>query len=344
MEAVVIFFILSGIVIHISQQKNPKSSGKFIENRFKRLYPLYVMGLALGFAFSRWNTPMAIGNLFFLGTLQGYITSTPVFNPVLWSLSFEMFFYFMFYLYLRTGSKSWFLLIWSTLSIICIPLYYLHIPGVAGHFISMLAFSSIWLLGYLVSANIARLPSVTLSQALFAFGLLFISSRIRYTNEYFCVIKYLVFSIVSLPVFIYCLKGDHKASVKLNWLYLLIAYAVLLIALRTISDSLAASKIIYSICPPVCFLASRLLTVNIRSLLLRAGSFLGFISYSLYVVHYPIQHFLSFYLNASNGILVILIITGTILPLAYMLEWTSRWLFLSGKKRQSLQFRLTKPL
>src|ERR1700712_2623409 len=49
-DAVIIFFILSGIVINISQSRNPKSPSEFISNRLLRLYPQLITGLLLGLA------------------------------------------------------------------------------------------------------------------------------------------------------------------------------------------------------------------------------------------------------------------------------------------------------
>src|ERR1700748_2537494 len=105
-EAVIIFFILSGIVIHISQQKKPKSPNQFLINRFKRLYPAYIVGLALAFSLSPASLPTILGNLVFLGSMQDYIVGVPVANTVVWTLSFEMFFYLMYFFYLKTNSSK----------------------------------------------------------------------------------------------------------------------------------------------------------------------------------------------------------------------------------------------
>src|ERR1700733_13505016 len=47
-ESVMIFFILSGIVINISQTRIGRSGGAFIGNRLLRLYPQFLVGLFLG--------------------------------------------------------------------------------------------------------------------------------------------------------------------------------------------------------------------------------------------------------------------------------------------------------
>src|SRR4051812_34440358 len=43
-EAVMIFFMLSGIVINMSQSFNPKNASSFIRNRLLRVYPLCFAG------------------------------------------------------------------------------------------------------------------------------------------------------------------------------------------------------------------------------------------------------------------------------------------------------------
>src|ERR1700753_2176987 len=49
-DAVIIFFVLSGVVINISQTNKPKNSSCFLGNRILRIYPQFVFGLTLGLA------------------------------------------------------------------------------------------------------------------------------------------------------------------------------------------------------------------------------------------------------------------------------------------------------
>src|ERR1700749_3843493 len=104
-DAVIVFFILSGIVINISLSRNPKSPTEFITNRLVRLYPQLITGLLLGLGvlyITRSVMPSLgeiIGNFFMLSALKGYMNNiVPSFesNSPIWSLSFEMFFYLVF--------------------------------------------------------------------------------------------------------------------------------------------------------------------------------------------------------------------------------------------------------
>ncbi len=158
-------------------------------NRLKRLYPAYIIGLLLAFSFSALTFKIVLGNLFFLGTLQSFIVPVPEFNPPVWYLAFEMFFYCMYALYIKTDHSKVFMWSWIGISLLCIPLYYFPLGGIPGHFIAMFAFSSIWLLGYHLSLYISQFPRVTLRQAVFLFGMLLLSARIEYSNQYFCIIK-----------------------------------------------------------------------------------------------------------------------------------------------------------
>jgi peptidoglycan/LPS O-acetylase OafA/YrhL len=154
------------------------------------------------------------------------------------------------------------------------------------------------------------------------------------------VIKYFLFAITALPIFIYCLQNVNGTGKKLKWPYFILAYIVLLAAIQFSSDSLRSSKLVYSICPLVLFLGSFLLNPRIKAVALRIGVFLGFISYSLYIIHRPVQNFMSLYIGNMNGIFIVILILIIIIPLAYVLEIMSGKLFRKSRKpdRSSLLF------
>ena len=343
-ESVMVFFILSGIVIELSQQNNPKSAKAFMVNRLKRLYPLFIVGLLLAYSISGWQMWPALGNLFFLGSLQGYIVPVPQLNPVLWSLTFEFFFYCMYAVYISTGFSRLFMRSWIALSVVCIPLYYFRLPGVVAHFVAMFAFSSIWLIGRYLPLYISKFPKVSLPQAFFLFGLLFLAARIEYTPVFYCVIKYLVFTIVALPIFAFCLQARQEKSnaAPLKWYYLVFLYIFLLVGIRFFSHSLPSSKLVYSVAPIATLGLSFLATARVRSIVLKAGLFLGYISYSLYMIHYPMQFLISRYTGDLNGVAVLLVSLVVIVPLAYLGQKGSERIFSrrysreAGKMRESV--------
>ena len=107
--AVLVFFVLSGFVIYYSSLgRTPDMSfRKFFIKRFRRIYPPFLIVLALGYilksiveggpADPRWND--LLGNLFML---QDKNTAGSWFYPYLgnsplWSLSYEWWFYMLFF-------------------------------------------------------------------------------------------------------------------------------------------------------------------------------------------------------------------------------------------------------
>src|SRR6478736_3494132 len=115
-EAVIIFFVLSGIVIGISQEAKPKDRSAFIKNRLLRIIPIFLIGFLLAlianilYHHSLPSINVMLGSLFFVSTLQGWIVEPLEFNPVIWSLSFEMFFYLIFSL--TINNKKVALILW----------------------------------------------------------------------------------------------------------------------------------------------------------------------------------------------------------------------------------------
>ncbi|HEY4875046.1 MAG TPA: acyltransferase family protein, partial [Puia sp.] len=131
-DSVMIFFLLSGCVINISQTRKPKSQKEFFVNRIIRLYPQFFTGVLLALIVIfvlKMPTPSLgniFGNFFMFSTIQGYITTCFRTNLPVWTLTFEMFFYIMFLVCIgsNTKRKIW---IWFFLSLLMMPLYYLKL-------------------------------------------------------------------------------------------------------------------------------------------------------------------------------------------------------------------------
>lgn len=111
-EAVLFFFILSGFSIRLSLQKGMPVTklllNDYLFRRFNRILPLYIIAIALtafaGVITQQLNSPdfstaNLAGNLLFLQistSYKGYWFSPYGGNGPLWSLSFEMFYYLFF--------------------------------------------------------------------------------------------------------------------------------------------------------------------------------------------------------------------------------------------------------
>lgn len=117
-EAVILFFLLSGFVIHYAhQQHNDRSARRFYFDRATRIYiPLlavfvlsYLTESLVAGALINPRIPTLLGNIFMLqdvNTQPGVLVSPYMHNTPLWSLSYEWWFYIAYYP-LVTMRMSW---------------------------------------------------------------------------------------------------------------------------------------------------------------------------------------------------------------------------------------------
>ena len=106
-EAVMVFFIISGFVIYLSiVTSNQNSFFEYFVKRFRRIYPIFLLALVVSVLTCSADEPTlnistAIGNLFMLQDFEygkpGVWFSPLGGNSSLWSLSYEWWFYMMFY-------------------------------------------------------------------------------------------------------------------------------------------------------------------------------------------------------------------------------------------------------
>jgi peptidoglycan/LPS O-acetylase OafA/YrhL len=119
-ELVMMFFLISGAAIRLSAMHRPvEGSWVFLQRRFLRLFPMIVLGLAAGYAatsieMGEWRPLRAselLGNLLFLQDYSpvkpGTICNTYYGNDMLWSLSYEWWFYVMFFVVTSKIPKAW---------------------------------------------------------------------------------------------------------------------------------------------------------------------------------------------------------------------------------------------
>lgn len=186
-EAVIIFFLLSGYVIWISEveRRHRFSTGRYYARRFLRIYPTLLVSLAITYLvasiFST-STRTDLGTL--LGNLAGWQDSIGlkpgVFvgpfggNAPLWSLSYELVFYAIFPAALKLhrilgNGLNHFIGIWSLLSMCAFGIE-------PNHFTLMLSYFIIWWTGTALARykqlNTDTKPIYVLASYMLAVGLL----------------------------------------------------------------------------------------------------------------------------------------------------------------------------
>lgn len=155
-EAVIVFFVLSGFVIKFTYEKSrDKSFRYYFIRRFIRLYvPLFFI-FALGYFLKcyhegtlsspEWGT--LFGNLFMLQDVisqkPNVISAAYMGNGVLWSLSYEWWFYMLFFL-LVTNIKSDQLNKWVNILTITAAVTYMFYPFIINRLVMYFA---IWWIG-----------------------------------------------------------------------------------------------------------------------------------------------------------------------------------------------------
>ncbi len=329
-DAVIIFFILSGVVINISQTNNPKEKGQFLGNRLLRIYPQLVTGLILGLAVlyvTQSELPSVgtiAGNFLMISAIKSYmINIVPCIesNSPLWSISYEIVFYLLFALSIGKYQKKA-VVAWFITALCVMPLYYLQIgPDVLKHFVAVLAFSSIWLTGYYVY-QFRNKFYVNKYTALFSAGTLPLISRMHISSIYYDPAKYLLFAVFAIPFFRFCLQ-TRKQGKKINLFYLIIPYLPVVYIVFNQPYLTFTSFALYSILPAVlmsiCFVVDILkIKAVVINFINSTGNFLGKYSYSIYICHYPVLFFFAAFVH--NPVLNLLLSVACIALIAYGLE------------------------
>ena len=116
-EAVMLFFLLSGFVIHISYSRNPNIKFReYFVKRFRRIYfPIFCSYFISGIIYYYQNNTLdfsyyqLIGNLLMLqdNELKPGNWFVPLFdNGPLWSLSYEWWFYMLFFIFIKKSIQK----------------------------------------------------------------------------------------------------------------------------------------------------------------------------------------------------------------------------------------------
>ncbi|HLX91868.1 MAG TPA: acyltransferase [Puia sp.] len=347
-DSVMIFFLLSGCVINISQTARPKSMSQFFVNRVIRLYPQFFIGICSAFivilllGMPRPSLPTLAGNFLMISTIQGYIvTCLRTILPV-WTLTFEMAFYLIFILCIggNTRKKMWW---WLLIALVALPFFYSNIiTDFQRQFIFILSFSTIWIIGYMIY-EFRRYYYANAYVSILTFGMLPIISRLHLFNLPYDPINYIVFALFAAPFFRLCLR-EKAEGFRIRMIYVLPLYVGLTILLFLKHDETKFfSRVAYSALPAVLvtgyFLIKRLgLQEWFAERVQRVGAITGKYSYSLYIIHYPILYYLGSIIQDTKIYIVASLLT--VAGVCYFLEsvlqpavvaWTKR---LRGRRKE----------
>ncbi len=303
-DAVMIFFILSGMVINISQSNNPKPKREFLLNRFIRIYPqlfaslvlaLMALYFTISYLPSAWNIT---GNFLMLSSMKenhmNFIVPSFDSNAPIWSLSYEMFFYFLFALTIGRMQKRN-IAIWFAIALAFLPLYYSKLSvGALGHLFSMMAFSAIWLTGYFIY-EYRNSFYADKYVAMFSLGALPLISRMHIFAVYYDPVKYLIFAFFAVPFFLYCLQLP-KSGAKIKLAYLLVPYAAIIWIVYTQPYITFLNWVLYSSLPLMlmgfCYAVNKAgLKERVIGFVNKTGKGMGKYSYSMYISHFPVLYF-----------------------------------------------------
>lgn len=325
--------MLSGIVINLNS-RNKTDQWQYFTKRFIRIYPIYLSVLLICFLSDYLvmghpiDPRVFTGNLFLSATLQGYLVSTMPLDPAVWSITCEVFFYIIFGLiYTSKRLNS----IWIWFAVCCLSIIYKLLTndsthsGIFNHFIFLLNKSFLWVLGYLVFEYRDKFRT-SLPVALCGVLMIPLVTRLHQFPNDLQEAMYLLAGVYLLPLFIYLLRTDKIADKEKSYIsywHIVPVYIISIMMLWHYSNSLAMSKIIYSLLPLLSFtLYGKPVIVNIKRIYNRSTPFLAFvanISYPLYLLHMPVMY-LVFYLIPDQKFAGVLLIIFLTVSMSYLFE------------------------
>lgn len=173
-EAVMLFFLVSGfVIIYTMELARDKSFSSYLGRRFFRIYPIFLLSLFLGYALSRRGS-FGVADLFgnvamlqdFGDAKPGVLFDTYAGNTPLWSLSYEWWFYLMFFPLYRFVAERWQLVGVTAIGLIAIAAYN------ATYFqpLLFLAYFPIWWSGAEIGRAAARQAPLPLARSAMALG------------------------------------------------------------------------------------------------------------------------------------------------------------------------------
>jgi peptidoglycan/LPS O-acetylase OafA/YrhL len=296
--AILIFFVLSGYVIGLTNQLPFSRSNaiRYLLRRFIRLYPIYLIAIILGVLSSptdTWKT--IVGNLFFL---QGPISALLSGNGVLWTLNYEVVYYIIFIAIWYYRPKVLPLLM-CALIVAFMPIILPSFPRIISGYAAGWIF---WLFGLWLawkkpkSQALNKFPLISYILFYIAIDKLEIG-RILLKDLGLVTTKLSEISIVDFVYFPLCsLFIASLTQRKLpgsRWYFLSVITLLIFQTIHLLSSGRLFNNPEFLIAVVHMLLGFMLLKWEFSPGIFNHLAFLGSISYGIYVFHMPIMNFIS---------------------------------------------------
>jgi peptidoglycan/LPS O-acetylase OafA/YrhL len=307
---VLIFFVLSGYVIGISNKKSLtwSTSVLYLKKRLVRIYPIYIITLVFTMAVTieYFNVFTIASNIFMLQVL-----SAKAINPLSWSLHYEIRYYLLFIFISIFRMNYIYIILFSF--VIGIGNYMLH-PILAIPLITSYCYGLIfWVAGLVLSQYLPNVQNQKSSYQILM-GCLFFMLCIDQFNLFNTLsrhyidisffpyvnwaeqaieihdLSYLPFALVILIIF-----SEKKIPYRLNFMRILVivsSFPKIVYLFKNLHNNDLIQVYVW----PMFFLLLSLICLFIRSSWLenigkqvvRIGIELGSLSYSIYLIHFPV--------------------------------------------------------
>jgi peptidoglycan/LPS O-acetylase OafA/YrhL len=344
---ILIFFALSGYVIGLTNQLPFSCSNaiRYLLRRFIRLYPIYLVAVALGVLSAPTDTWKTItGNLIFL---QGPISALLSGNGVLWTLHYEVVYYIIFLAVWYYHPKVSLLMIGS-LIVACLPVVFPAFPKMISGYAAGWLF---WLFGLWLAWKKPRSKAFT-KFPLFSYILFYIAidkleiGSLVLKDLGLVTTKLSEISIVDFVYFPLCAlifasltkrKLPYSRWCSMIAIALPVSYTIYLIAFgKLFSNETSLIAVAHMV------LGFLLLRWQVSPDIFTYLKFIGSISYGIYVFHMPIMNFMN-KISIFSGSLITFIIriciwTGLTIGISYLLELKVQPLIKKRFKRKTLNY------
>jgi|GEM_PF-566014 len=331
--SVLLFFVLSGYVIGLTNKPGQFSRAlavSYLKKRFVRLYPIYLVAVVLSvLVIPEPKGETVLSNLAFL---QFALTKSLKGNVVLWTLNFEVLYYLLFLgiLCLKPNLK---VLLGIAFVVSNLGLVYPAIPGLPVFYASGWVFwlAGLYLAWHVPSNRHAALPA---NRAL-AFLLLLVANNVFMPG--FMILSFVGLlgvvpveqvcnaDLVHLPVVLAFFAAAAGRKLPFGKLLTVAAFAVPLGVIGVLFVlGKSTEHVNFLIGTAGTLAACGLYFVPLRGNVLAPFGFVGSISYAVYVIHMPLAHLLkqTDFLAGSPAIFAVrlAVFLLAVLGLSYVLE------------------------